>query len=170
VYVVAPAASLAVTSCALVNDLIDGGFPVQLLAADVVGLLAVLGIKAWGARRLFEAWAGSRKPVEDFNHGSAKFATRKSPAAHGINKNHGGDGNAVYIGHLVDEGVAHHPIYYSGDKHLLTVGPTGSRKTIGQVLCNLARFRQSTLIFDIKGTAAGRTPRGREWCGATSTN
>lgn len=58
-------------------------------------------------------------------------------------------------------------ITYSGDAHLLTVGPTGKGKSSGPVICNALRHPGQLIVLDPKGevyaaTAAARRAMGQE--------
>ena len=55
------------------------------------------------------------------------------------------------------------PVFYRGDRHVLTLGPTGSGKGTGLIIPTLSTFRGSALVIDCKGESAAVVAARRRW-------
>lgn len=72
-----------------------------------------------------------------------------------------------YLGRFFDKGRARGNIHYRGPKHLMTLGPPGSSKTVGVIAPNMALLRRSVVAIDTKCQIAPITFRARARMGRT---
>ena len=66
-----------------------------------------------------------------------------------------------YLGRFLDNGQPSGVIRYTGPKHLITIGPPGSNKSMGLAVPNIANLPRSMIIMDCKGQLAAITARQR---------
>lgn len=66
----------------------------------------------------------------------------------------------VYVG-MRGDGRAQTPVFYPGERHVLTLGPNGSGKGMGLIVPNLATLKRSILVIDPKGEACAITAERR---------
>lgn len=67
----------------------------------------------------------------------------------------------IHLGFSTDETGKAWPVRYTGQKHLITIGPNGSGKGVSLIVPNLATLPRSMLVIDPKGEAAAITARKR---------
>jgi type IV secretion system protein VirD4 len=89
-------------------------------------------------------------------------ATASRAAAARFNATAGSAGSGIFLG-LFEAGGQRRPLYYRGDRHLLTIAPTRSGKGVSAVVPNLLTYAGSALVIDPKGenaliTASRRGP------------
>lgn len=70
-----------------------------------------------------------------------------------------------YLGQFLDGERAAGVIRYTGPKHLITIGPPGSNKSMGLGVENIANLPRSMIIMDCKGQLAAMTWRKRKEMG-----
>lgn len=70
-----------------------------------------------------------------------------------------------YFGAFLSDGQLHGQIRYRGPKHLLTIGPPGSNKSVGIAVPNIFDLPRSMIIMDCKGQLAAITARKRAQMG-----
>lgn len=66
-----------------------------------------------------------------------------------------------YLGQYLHNGRIRGSAHYRGPKHLMTIGPPGSSKTVGLVVPNLATLRRSGVVIDTKCQIAPITYKAR---------
>lgn len=72
-----------------------------------------------------------------------------------------------YLGYFLDKGKPNGTIHYRGPKHLMTIGPPGSSKTVGLIAQNMAALRRSVIVIDPKIQIAPISFRARAGMGPT---
>ena len=72
-----------------------------------------------------------------------------------------------YLGYFVENGRVKGSVHYRGPKHLLTIGPPGSSKTVSVIVQNVASLRRSMVIIDTKCQICPITFRARSRMGPT---
>jgi len=85
-------------------------------------------------------------------HGSAHWATPKEVRASGLLPTRGNTGGGVYVGGWKETRSG--PVRYlrhNGPEHVLAFAPTRSGKGVGLVLPTLLSWRESAIVYDIKG-------------------
>lgn len=91
--------------------------------------------------------------------GSAQWGTLEYMIEHGLV---GDDG--LMLG-VIPGDADPHRLRYKGDRHLLTIAPTGSGKGVSAIIPNLLTHRASCLVVDPKGENALITAVAREMMG-----
>jgi type IV secretion system protein VirD4 len=66
-----------------------------------------------------------------------------------------------YLGQFLEGARASGVIRYTGPKHLISIGPPGSNKSVGLAVPNIANLPRSMIIMDCKGQLAAMTARKR---------
>ena len=119
-------------------------YPKEFMKAATIGTAATAAGLAMTA---LIKMAGSKRGVNPFLHGSARWADRKDIAAAGLLDNDDG----VYVGAWADKNGKTHYLRHSGPEHVLTYAPTRSGKGVGLVIPTLLSWSESAVIADLKG-------------------
>ena len=125
-----------------------GGQYFLLMTLETVTVAASIGIGV-GVYAVKEQKARQRHEKKKLDiHGSSGWATFKDVC----NANLIGDGEGVYLGTLMnpDDGSLH-PIKHNGPEHILVSAPTRSGKGVAIIIPTLFSWRQSAVIYDMKG-------------------
>src|SRR5215469_6614714 len=127
---------------------------VIVLGGCVLSMLAFFAQANRRARKLSEN-------AEDL-HGSARWATAKDVEATGLTRAEGG----VYVGGWYSDS-ARRLVYlrHNGPEHVLVFAPTRSGKGVGLVIPTLLAWKESAVIYDIKGENWAKTAGFRAACG-----
>lgn len=73
------------------------------------------------------------------------------------------DKGGVFMGYASQDSHNHgRPLFYDGDRHIITIGPTGSGKGSTALVQGTAGYTGSMLIVDVKGQLAAITARPRQ--------
>jgi type IV secretion system protein VirD4 len=127
---------------------------VIVLGGVVVSYLMVIVLVTHQRRRL-------TKNMEHL-HGSARWATAEDVEATGLL----GQTDGVYVGGWPDKGFLHY-LRHNGPEHVLAFAPTRSGKGISLVIPTLLAWKESCVVYDIKGENWAKTAGWRASVGQT---
>lgn len=141
-----------------------GGFAflLALIHGGTLGIGSTIIVAVVGFLATFGYWVGlgfkslGETPT---TFGSSRWATKDD-----IKENDLYDDEGIYLG-THPNGEDTDPIFYNGDRHLLTVAPTRSGKGTTQIIPNLLTYKGSMLVIDPKGENALITAKRRQEMG-----
>ena len=119
-------------------------YPDDFFTAFSAGALSIL-IGLAGFVGFFRAHLRSQS-IDDYLHGSARWATKEDIKQAGLLNNGG-----VYVGAWRCKRGKIHYLRHEGAEHILTFAPTRSGKGVGLVVTTLLSWKHSAVVLDMKG-------------------
>lgn len=114
----------------------------------VGGLLCVGCIAVGGGMSYYISWRARRTLRQTDVHGSARFATASDIESSGLVKDRG-----IFLGEYRDQHRYKKGVFLRYDEpgHVLVFAPTRSGKGVGFVIPTLLEWKDSVVVYDIKG-------------------
>lgn len=129
----------------------------QTTAFAIGFVLAYLALSDGRGKALIQNAMRRFIPVEQTAFGSSRWATFEDVQKHGLAGVEG-----LFLGmyrqhHETNGKLMERPLYYQGDRHLMTVAASRAGKGVSSVVPNLLTYEGSVLAIDVKGELAAMT-------------